>query len=182
MNRLIALILIILFAPLFIIIAILLLLEDGFPIFFKQERFGRNNHKIIIYKFRSMKNSTPNIETRLLENPKKYLLFIGSFIRKYSLDELPNLINVLKGDMNFIGPRPSLISQIELQKERTKLGIHTLKPGITGWAQVNGRDDLIDIEKIFYEQEYLKKKNFWLDAKIIIYTVLKAIKKEGISH
>lgn len=182
MSRLIALILIILFAPLFIIIALLLLIEDGFPIFFKQNRFGQNNKIIILYKFRSMKKSTPNIETRLLENPEKYILFIGSFIRKYSLDELPNLINVLKGDMTFIGPRPSLISQIALQNERTKLGIHKLKPGITGWAQVNGRDDLTDAEKIFYEQEYLKKKNFWLDAKIIIYTFLKALKKEGISH
>ncbi len=142
MQQALALFILILISPIYLLICLVLFIEDGFPVHFKQKRPGRNHVIFNFYKFRSMKINTPDVATHLLENPDKYLLKTGRFIRKLSLDELPNLINVIRGEMNFVGPRPALYNQYDLLALREKKGIHRLKPGITGWAQVNGRDEL----------------------------------------
>ena len=160
LNRLLALILLFLFSPIFFIVAIFILFEDGFPVFFKQRRVGINYTFFNIYKFRSMKKNTPNVATHLLDNPEQYLLKIGMFIRKTSLDELPNLFNIIKGEMVFVGPRPALYNQDDLMEFRVATGVDKLKPGITGWAQINGRDEISIAEKVKLEQEYLSKKSF----------------------
>ena len=146
LNRLFALFLLIILSPLFLIVSFAILIEDGFPVFFTQKRVGINYSFFKIYKFRSMKKNTPNVATHLLSNPKEYLLKIGIILRKLSLDELPNLINIIKGEMVFVGPRPALYNQDDLMALRLAAGVDKLKPGITGWAQINGRDD-ISIEK-----------------------------------
>ena len=145
-SRLLACILFITLLPLFILIGLLIFVEDGFPVFFTQKRVGINYTFFQIFKFRSMKKNTPNVATHLLRNPEQYLLKIGKLIRKASLDELPNIINIIKGEMVFVGPRPALYNQDDLMTFRVALGVDKLKPGITGWAQINGRDD-ISIEK-----------------------------------
>ena len=129
-----------------------------------------------------MKKNTPEIATHLLTNPHVYLLKTGRFIRKYSLDELPNLINVVRGDMVFVGPRPALYNQHDLMENRISLGISKLIPGITGWAQINGRDQLSVLQKVQLEHEYLNKKSFFLDLYIVYKTVTRVILKKGINH
>ena len=163
LNRIFALILLILFSPLFIFVAIAIILEDGFPVLFSQKRVGINYTFFKIYKFRSMKKDTPNVATHLLTNPDQYLLKIGKFIRKTSLDELPNLINIIKGEMVFVGPRPALYNQDDLMTLRVATGVDKLKPGITGWAQINGRDDISIEKKVQLEQEYIyKRSTIWI--------------------
>ena len=181
-NRILAFILIIIFSPLFIIVAIVILLEDGFPIFFTQKRVGINYTFFKIYKFRSMKKNTPNVATHLLTNPDQYLLRIGKFIRKTSLDELPNLINIIKGEMVFVGPRPALYNQDDLMTLRVATGVDKLKPGITGWAQINGRDDISIEKKVQLEQEYMNKRSTLFDIEIIIKTFTKVLFSKGVSH
>ena len=133
--------------------ALIIIIEDGFPVFFKQKRVGKDYTFFEIYKFRSMKKTTPNVATHLLVNPKQYLLKSGGLVRKLSIDELPNLINIIKGDMCFVGPRPALYNQDDLMELRVKYGVHQLKPGITGWAQINGRDEISIEEKVTFERE-----------------------------
>jgi len=181
-NRLFALTLIIILFPLFLIVAIVILIEDGFPVFFTQKRVGINYSFFNIYKFRSMKKNTPNVATHLLTNPDQHLLKIGKLIRKTSLDELPNLINIIKGDMVFVGPRPALYTQDDLMTLRVATGVDKLKPGITGWAQINGRDDISIERKVQLEQEYLKAKSFLLDIEIIIKTFTNVLFSKGVSH
>ena len=181
-NRLFALILLIILSPLFLIVAILILIEDGFPVFFTQKRVGINYSFFYIYKFRSMKKNTPNVATHLLTNPDQYLLKIGKLIRKTSLDELPNLINIIKGDMVFVGPRPALYNQDDLMNLRVATGVDKLKPGITGWAQINGRDDISIERKVQLEQEYLLTKSILLDIEIIIKTFTNVLFRKGVSH
>ena len=181
-NRISAFILIILFSPIFIFVAIAIMLEDGFPVLFTQKRVGINYTFFKIYKFRSMKKNTPNVATHLLANPEQYLLKIGMFIRKTSLDELPNLINIIKGDMVFVGPRPALYNQDDLMQFRVATGIAKLKPGITGWAQINGRDGLSIAEKVKLEQEYLYKKSFLFDIEIIVKTFTNVLFSKNVSH
>ena len=182
LNRLSALILIILFSPIFIFVAITILIEDGFPALFTQKRVGINYTFFKIYKFRSMKKDTPNVATHLLTNPDQYLLKIGKFIRKTSLDELPNLINIIKGEMVFVGPRPALYNQDDLMGFRVATGVHKLKPGITGWAQINGRDEISIEKKVQLEQEYLHRKSFLLDIEIVIKTFTNVLFSKGVSH
>jgi len=129
-----------------------------------------------------MKKNTPNVATHLLENPDQYLLKIGKFIRKTSLDELPNLINIIRGEMVFVGPRPALYNQDDLMELRVATGVSKLKPGITGWAQINGRDEISIFEKVKLEQEYLQKKSFLFDIKIIIKTSINVLFSKGVSH
>jgi O-antigen biosynthesis protein WbqP len=129
-----------------------------------------------------MKKNTPNVATHLLTNPDQYLLRIGKYIRKTSLDELPNLINIIKGEMVFVGPRPALYNQDDLMTLRVATGVSKLKPGITGWAQINGRDDISIEKKVQLEQEYLLKKSFVFDAQIIIKTLTKVLFSKGVSH
>ena len=182
LNRFFAFILIIALSPLFIIVAIFIIIEDGFPIFFTQKRIGINLTFFKIYKFRSMKKNTPNVATHLLINPERYLLQIGNFIRKTSLDELPNLINIVNGEMVFVGPRPALYNQNDLMSLRVAKGVDKLKPGITGWAQINGRDDISIEKKIQLEEEYLNKKSFLFDIEIIIKTFTNVLFRKGVSH
>ena len=181
-NRLLALILLFLFSPIFLIVALVILFEDGFPVFFKQRRVGNNYTFFYIYKFRSMKKNTPNVASHLLTNLDIYLLKIGKFIRKTSLDELPNLINIIKGEMVFVGPRPALYNQDDLMEFRVATGVSKLKPGITGWAQINGRDEISLAEKVKLEQEYLSKKSFLFDVEILIKTFTNVLFSKGVSH
>jgi O-antigen biosynthesis protein WbqP len=181
-NRLFGLLLILIFLPIFLIIAILIFLEDGYPIFFTQKRVGINYSFFKIYKFRSMKKNTPNVATHLLDNPDQYLLKIGKFIRKISLDELPNLINIIKGDMVFVGPRPALYNQDDLMQFRVATGVSKLKPGITGWAQINGRDEISIEEKVALEKEYLEKKSFLFDLVIVLKTFTNVLGSKGVAH
>jgi O-antigen biosynthesis protein WbqP len=182
LSRLFAFLLLILFSPIFLLVSLAILIEDGFPVFFIQKRVGINYSFFKIYKFRSMKKNTPNVATHSLENPDQYLLKIGKFIRKTSLDELPNLINIVKGEMVFVGPRPALYNQDDLMHFRVATGVSKLKPGITGWAQINGRDEISIPEKVKLEQEYLYRKSILLDIEIIIKTFTNVLFSKGVSH
>ena len=182
LNRVLALILLFLFSPIFLIVAFVILFEDGIPVFFTQKRVVINYTYFQIYKFRSMKKNTPNVATHLLTNPDQYLLKIGKFIRKTSLDELPNLLNIIKGEMVFVGPRPALYNQEDLMDFRVTTGVDKLKPGITGWAQINGRDEISIAEKVKLEQVYLQKKSFLFDIEIIIKTFTNVLFSKGVSH
>ncbi len=182
MNRLLALIIIFIFSPIFIFLALVICIEDGYPIFFSQKRVGVNYTFFNIYKFRSMKRNTPNVATHLLTNPEQYLLKIGRFIRITSLDELPNLINIIKGEMVFVGPRPALYNQDDLMTLRVSAGVDKLKPGITGWAQINGRDEISIEEKVALEKEYLERKSFFFDIYIIFKTFTNVLFSKGITH
>jgi len=182
LNRLFALILLLILSPLFLLVAISIFIEDGIPIFFKQKRVGINYTFFNIYKFRSMKKNTPNVATHLLENPGQYLLKIGGLLRKLSLDELPNLINIIKGEMVFVGPRPALYNQDDLMALRVAAGVNQLKPGITGWAQINGRDEISIEEKVQLEQEYMYKRSTLFDIEIIIKTFTNVLFSKGVSH
>jgi O-antigen biosynthesis protein WbqP len=181
-NKIIALFILTIFSPFFFIIGLSIFIEDGLPIFFTQKRVGINYKFFTIHKFRSMKKNTPNVATHLLVNPDKYLLKIGKFLRKTSLDELPNLINIIKGEMEFVGPRPALYNQDDLMQLRVATGVDKLKPGITGWAQINGRDEISIEKKVQLEQEYLHKKSFLLDVEIIIKTFTNVLFSKGVSH
>jgi O-antigen biosynthesis protein WbqP len=182
LSRLLALFLLIIFSPIFLLVFFAILIEDGFPIFFTQKRVAINYSFFNIYKFRSMKKNTPNVATHLLENPDQYLLKIGKFIRKNSLDELPNLINIIKGEMVFVGPRPALYNQNDLMEFRVATGVDKLKPGITGWAQINGRDEISIADKVKLEQEYMYKKSILFDIEIIIKTFTNVLFSKGVSH
>ena len=181
-NKLFALIFFIILSPIFLFVALIIYFQDGLPIFFQQKRVGINYTFFQIYKFRSMKRNTPNLATHLLTNPKQYLLKIGSVLRKLSLDELPNLINIIKGEMVFVGPRPALYNQDDLMALRVEAGIDKLKPGITGWAQINGRDEITIEEKVYFEKEYLQKKSFFFDLKIVLKTIFNVFSQRGVSH
>ena len=182
LNRLIAILLLLALAPIFFIVALLIWIEDGFPILFTQKRVGVNYSFFQIYKFRSMKKNTPNVATHLLENPAQYLLKIGSLLRKLSLDELPNLINIIKGEMVFVGPRPALYNQDDLMALRVATGVDKLKPGITGWAQIKGRDDISIEKKVQLEQEYMYKRSTLFDIEILFKTFTNVLFSKGISH
>ena len=182
LNRITALILLIILSPIFIIVGLLIFIQDGFPVFFKQKRVGVNYSFFYIYKFRTMKKDTPNVATHLLANPEQYLLKIGALLRKLSLDELPNLINIIKGEMVFVGPRPALYNQDDLMTLRVAAGVDKLIPGITGWAQVNGRDELSLEQKVTLEKEYLAKKSLFIDFQILIKTFTNVLGSEGVTH
>ena len=181
-DKTIALLMLLLLSPVFLIIVLFIFFDDGFPILFSQKRVGVNYSFFNIYKFRTMKKSTPNVATHLLDNPSQYILKVGSFLRKLSLDELPNLINIVKGDMVFVGPRPALYNQDDLMALRVAAGVDKLKPGLTGWAQINGRDEISLEEKVALEKEYLNRKSFWFDAKIILLTFTSVFTSKGIKH
>jgi len=171
MNKLFSLLLLIFLFPILFFTSLLIFFEDGLPIFFKQQRVGKNKKIFWIYKFRSMKINTPNVSKETLKEAKSYYLKCAYFIRDTSIDELPNLINILKNEMNFIGPRPALFNEYDLINMREQLGINTIKPGITGWAQVNGRNNLTLETKCRYDKEYLDNKTLKLNFKIILLTL-----------
>jgi O-antigen biosynthesis protein WbqP len=183
LDRILAFFMLIALSPVFILVALFILLDDGSPIFFTQKRVGINYSFFKIYKFRTMKKNTPDVATNLLENPNQYVLKVGRVLRKLSLDELPNLINIIKGEMVFVGPRPALYNQDDLMQLRITAGVDHLKPGLTGWAQINGRDEISLEEKVNLEKEYLDKKSITFDVKIFFMTFIAAfLKKDGVSH
>lgn len=165
-----------------ILVALLVKLTSSGPVLYWSYRVGKNNETFKMPKFRTMKTDTPVVATHLLANPSIYLSPIGSFLRKASLDELPQLWSILKGDMSFVGPRPALFNQNDLIEYRTQKGIHKLTPGLTGWAQINGRDELPIPVKVEFDNYYLLNQSFFLDIKIIIHTALSVIRREGVEH
>ena len=173
---------IIVLSPIILIVALAVKLTSPGPMLFKQRRIGKNNDEFQIYKFRTMRIDTPNVPTHLLENPEQWITPVGKFLRKTSLDELPQLFNILKGEMSIVGPRPALYNQIDLKEMRTEAGVHKLVPGLTGWAQINGRDEIPLSLKVKLDKEYLEKKNFFFDIKIIFMTVLSVLKREGVQE
>lgn len=152
------------------------------PVLYWSERVGRDNRLFWMPKFRTMQIDTPVVATHLLENPARYLTPIGSFLRKTSLDELPQLWCILKGEMSFVGPRPALFSQDDLIAARTARNVHSLLPGLTGWAQVNGRDELAISDKVILDVEYLKRQSFLFDLRILAMTAIKVVGAAGIQH
>lgn len=172
---------VILVIPLLITTAVVRFTSPG-PILFWSKRVGRDNQVFQMPKFRSMRMDTPAVATHLLKNPEQWLTPIGSFLRKSSLDELPQLWCILKGDMSFVGPRPALFNQDDLIALRTERGVHQLVPGLTGWAQVNGRDELPIPKKVELDCEYLQRRSFLFDLKILWMTALKVLVRDGVSH
>jgi O-antigen biosynthesis protein WbqP len=152
------------------------------PALYWSDRIGMNNTIFKMPKFRTMRTNAPAVATHLLKNPEKYVTPIGRVLRKMSLDELPQLISVLKGDMSFVGPRPALFNQQELIELRTRRGIHRLVPGVTGWAQINGRDELPIPVKVQFDEYYLKRRSFAFDLRILGLTASKVIRRSGVSH
>jgi O-antigen biosynthesis protein WbqP len=168
-------------APL-LIVALLVRLTSVGPALYWSDRVGMNNRIFRMPKFRTMRVGTPAVATHLLDGPTAYLTPIGGFLRRTSLDELPQLWSILKGDMSFVGPRPALFNQDDLVALRTEAGVHRLPPGLTGWAQVNGRDDLPIPVKVAYDVEYLRRRSLWFDIRILFMTVAKVLRASGVSH
>lgn len=173
----------ILLLPVILLIIILIKIESRGPVLFKQKRVGKDKIHFNILKFRTMRIDTPkDTPTHLLENPKQWITKMGRFLRKTSLDELPQIINIIKGDMSIIGPRPALWNQYDLISERDKYGANDIYPGLTGWAQINGRDELpIDV-KANYDGEYVKHMNFMFDVKCFVGTILSVLKSDGVKE
>jgi len=165
-----------------LLIAVLVIITSKGPALYWSDRIGKNNKIFKMPKFRSMLADTPAVATHLLDNPDACLSPVGGFLRSTSLDELPQLFSVLKGDMSFVGPRPALFNQDDLISLRTEKGVDKLLPGITGWAQVNGRDELSIPDKVALDVEYLNRQSFWFDVKILWMTFLKVVKRDGVSH
>jgi O-antigen biosynthesis protein WbqP len=182
LDLFVALVAIIFFFFPVIIVAILVKISSKGPVLYWSDRVGINNAIFKMPKFRSMKLDTPVLATHLLADPKSVLTPVGDFLRKSSLDELPQLWCILKGDMSFVGPRPALFNQDDLITLRTEKGVHALVPGLTGWAQINGRDELPIPQKVALDVEYLDHQSLLLDIKIIWLTFIKVIKKDGVSH
>lgn len=164
------------------LLALAVRLTSHGPALYWSERVGRQNQIFKMPKFRSMRVDTPVVASHLLADPKSHLTPIGSFLRKSSLDELPQLWSILLGDMSFVGPRPALFNQQDLIQLRTQKKVHTLVPGLTGWAQVNGRDELPIHQKVALDVEYLESQSLWVDIKILWLTFLKVVKRDGVTH
>jgi len=164
------------------LVALLVKLTSRGPAIYWSDRVGRHNTIFRMPKFRTMQTDTPAVATHLLANPQQFLTPIGSFLRKSSLDELPQLWSILKGDMSFVGPRPALFNQDDLISLRTSYGVDKLKPGLTGWAQVNGRDELPILQKVALDVEYMRRRSFCFDITIIFLTFQKVLRKDGITH
>ena len=175
------LLLFIFFIPILLVVFVVKITSKG-PALYTSDRVGIHNSIFKMYKFRTMKIDTPQVATHLMENPGQFLTPVGQFLRKSSLDELPQLFNILKGDMSFVGPRPALYNQDDLVALRTEKGIDSLLPGLTGWAQINGRDELPIPVKVGFDEYYYKNKSFFLDFKILFLTLVKVIRREGVDH
>jgi O-antigen biosynthesis protein WbqP len=165
-----------------LLVALLVKLTSTGPVLYWSDRVGRGNAIFKMPKFRTMRVETPALATHLLVNPDQFLTPVGKFLRKSSLDELPQLLSILRGDMSFVGPRPALYNQHDLIELRTRKGIHLLTPGLTGWAQINGRDELPIPVKVEFDAHYLDNRSFALDLRIIALTFLKVVKREGVTH
>jgi O-antigen biosynthesis protein WbqP len=165
-----------------LLLALLIKLTSRGPILYWSDRVGRNNTIFKMPKFRTMKADTPAVATHLLPDPDRYVTSVGRFLRRTSLDELPQLFSILKGDMSFVGPRPALFNQDDLIALRTRKQIHILPPGLTGWAQINGRDDLPIPVKVDYDEQYLQRRSFAFDMKILLMTAFRVLRGEGVKH
>ena len=172
----------VIFSFVMILIALLIRLTSKGPALYWSERVGRNNGNFKMPKFRTMRINTPVMATHKMKNPNEFLTPIAGFLRRNSLDELPQLFSIIKGDMSFVGPRPALFNQDDLITLRTEKGVDRLMPGLTGWAQVNGRDELPIPEKVAMDVEYMERQSFWFDMKILWMTFLKVLKRDGVSH
>lgn len=181
-DFLMSLIATIILSPVILIVALAVKFTSPGPMLFKQRRIGKDNVEFEIYKFRTMRIDTPNVPTHLLENPEQWITPVGKFLRKTSLDELPQLFNILKGEMSIVGPRPALYNQLDLKEMRTKVEVHKLVPGLTGWAQINGRDEIPLSLKVNLDKEYLDRMSFLFDIKIIFMTVLSVLKRDGVQE
>ena len=168
-------------SPLYLVLAALIKLDSPGPVLFKQKRVGLHKRHFNILKFRTMRIDTPrDVPTHLLENPEQYITKVGKFLRKTSLDELPQIAQIFRGKMSIIGPRPALWNQYDLIAERDKYGANDIRPGLTGWAQVNGRDTIEIADKAQYDGEYTNKLSFWFDVKILWRSALVVLKKDGV--
>ena len=180
-DFILALLGIVLLLPVWIILVLAIKLDSEGPVVFKQKRVGIHKTHFMILKFRTMKVDTPNdVATHLLQNPEQYITRVGRFLRKTSLDELPQIINILKGDMAIVGPRPALWNQYDLIAERDKYGANDVRPGLTGWAQLNGRDELNNVEKARLDGVYIEKQSFGMDFKCFVITFFKAFRGDGV--
>lgn len=164
------------------LIALAIRLTSAGPAVYWSNRVGRDNKIFKMPKFRSMRTDTPAVATHLLQNPEQYITPVGKFLRKTSLDELPQLWSILVGDMSFVGPRPALYNQDDLIALRTERGVHTLVPGLTGWAQINGRDELPIPQKVEFDAQYLQRRSFWFDLRIMALTAWRVLRRSGVSH
>ena len=165
-----------------LVVALMVRLTSTGPVLYFSDRVGRNNRIFKMPKFRTMQVNTPAVATHLLSNPAQFLTPIGSFLRKSSLDELPQLLSIIRGDMSFVGPRPALFNQDDLVALRTHYGVDKLVPGLTGWAQINGRDELPIPEKVKLDVDYMNNQSFLFDLKIILLTFLRVLRRDGIQH
>jgi len=182
MDFFLATFLLVILAPLILLIYLLVkLTSDGSTIYWS-DRYGKNNVIFKMPKFRTMQINAPVVASHLLPDPRQHITFVGRFLRKMSLDELPQIWSILKGDMSFVGPRPALFSQADLVEMRMQRGIHALVPGLTGWAQINGRDDISIADKVDYDFQYLEQISLYLDLKILVLTFLKVLVLRGVSH
>ena len=182
-SRIIALVLLVILFPLFIAISLLILIFDGLPIIYVQKNYGINNKIFNLYKFRTMKHNTPELPTEEFSNANDYISKLGKILRNFSIDELPQFFNILKGDMHFIGPRPCMVNNEEIvQDMRTHKGVHKIKPGITGLAQVNGRDNNSYEKKVELDYMYMKNANFIMDMKIVFKTFFVILFSRNIKH
>ncbi|MDO9206599.1 sugar transferase, partial [Methylotenera sp.] len=166
----------------FLLVAVMVRVTSAGPVLYWSDRVGRNNNIFKMPKFRTMRVDTPAVATHLLPDPKQFLTPIGSFLRKSSLDELPQLWSIISGDMSFVGPRPALFNQDDLVALRTQYGVDKLVPGLTGWAQINGRDELPIPDKVKLDIDYMTNQSFWFDLKIIFLTFLKVLRRDGVQH
>lgn len=177
-----SLLLLIILSPVFLLVSLLILIDSGFPVIFRQYRVGKDNKLFYVYKFRTMKKNTRNAATADLAESESCITKSGRILRKTSIDELPQLFNILIGNMSFVGPRPLIPEEKEIRKLRSEYGVFSVKPGMTGLAQVNGRDMLSIEEKALFDKEYVEKQSFWFDIKILFKTVLVVLKRENISE
>ena len=181
LDIVISFILLLFLLPLFGLITMFIKLDSPGPVFFMQRRIGKDNTEFIMYKFRTMRADTPkDVPTHLFQNPQEYVTRVGRVLRKTSLDELPQLWNILKGEMTFIGPRPALYNQYDLIELRTRRGVHKLRPGVTGWAQVNGRDEISIEDKVLYDEYYFNNRTCRLELKILLHTITNVITSRNI--
>jgi O-antigen biosynthesis protein WbqP len=169
-------------APVLAACALAVRLSSPGPVLFKSQRIGRGGELFTMLKFRTMRMGSPQLATHLMENPSEFLSPVGAFLRQTSLDELPQLWNVMRGDMSLVGPRPALFNQTDLAALRRRSGVDALNPGITGWAQVRGRDDISVTEKANLDEYYLRNRSFFFDIAILLATVVKVLKSEGVKH
>ena len=174
--------LIIILSPILLVLSILVKLTSNGPVIHWSKRIGRDNEVFLMAKFRTMKIETPQIATHLMSDPDSYLTSIGGYFRRKSLDELPQLVNILKGEISFVGPRPALFNQDDLIEARTKVKVHSIRPGITGWAQIHGRDEIPIPQKVEFDKYYLKNRSLLLDFRILLETFFKVIREDGVSH